>query len=199
MAQHTADAAALTDQVGALFRASYPSGPWPRAYQCYSLAVIISTVRATKLSYRNQFKEDNRSLRERRAVVEDMRRLIERQKNILKTQLAMVQLPGPLQDARNLEVLEAALKQAAPALLAPIDPHAGMRDKAWWHKAARVIAESAEAALLQAGHKKVSKQKHGNFVKVVSAALKLATGTDFEPETVAAVLNDKLSPTKLAG
>jgi predicted deacetylase len=106
----------------------------------------------------------------------------------LEAQLDMIKLPGWLEDAANLHALEAALERATPALLRPFEPLAGERDKSWWYKAAFMIAERAREALERAGHESVSSQKHGDFVIVVAAALKLATGKDFKPETVSGVL-----------
>ena len=129
--------------------------------------------------------QENARLRRRRAVIQEMKRLIDQQKHI---QPAGLQLSSWLEDDENLKALEGALEKATPALLRPFDPLAGERDKAWWHKAARMIAYHAEEAVKSAGRKTVSFQKHGDFVKVIAAALNLATGEDFAPETVAGVL-----------
>jgi hypothetical protein len=178
------DIVKLTKQVAELFKASFQRGPWPNETQCYSVAIWIDIVQKSK-QYKKNFVQENARLRRRRAVIQEMKRLINQQKHV---QLAGLQLSSWLEDDENLKALEVALEQATPALLRPFDPLAGERDKAWWHKAARMIAQKAQAALEQAGHKKVSFQKHGPFVEVVAAALKLAIGEDFEPATVASVL-----------
>jgi hypothetical protein len=187
---------ALTMEIAELFKAIYKRGPWPNEIQCYPLAVIIGVIRnneSDKKSYKKDFERDNRPLRKRRAFVKKMKQYVTAQQTL-----------GPsisLQEAEALGALETALEKATSALLAPFDPLAGERNKAWWHKAARTIAEQAETALIQAGHKNLSKQKHGAFVKVVADLLKLATGEDFEPVTIAHVLTNfrQLSLAKLVG
>lgn len=179
--------AVLCEQVAKLFRASYQRGPWPKADQCYDLAIMICTIRNSK-SYRKDFERHNRTLRRRRAIIEATKQLIKEQQKSVNDQLAVLRLPGPLQHARALAALEAALEQATPALLQPFDPLAGQRDKAWWHKAARMIAERTQNVLIQAKNKKLSRHKHGAFVKVVAGALKLAIGKDFDLATIANVL-----------
>jgi hypothetical protein len=180
----------LTKQVAKLFKANYTRGPWPNEMQCYPVAVAINVIRNNE-QYREEFAEENVSLRERKTVVEAIGRLINNQKRILNTQLEQfkpLRLSNWVEDLASLDALEITLKAAVPALLQPFDPLAGERDMAWWHKAARLIAEKAQVALKEAGHKKVSSQKHGPFVRVVADALRLATGQDFEPGTVASVL-----------
>jgi hypothetical protein len=179
----------LTRQVGDLFKSNYKDGPWPTEAQCYPVAVMINIVRHNK-QYEENFKKGNVKLRQRRAVVSATRRLIDEQKRLFKSHLdlfAPLRLHGWVEELANLEALEAALERATSALLAPYDPLAGERDKAWWHKAAVMIAQRARTALEEAGHDRVSYQKHGEFVVVVTAALKLA-GIKYAPTTVAAVL-----------
>jgi hypothetical protein len=179
----------LTKQVADLFKSNYQHGPWPNEAQCYPVAVMINIVRRSK-QYEEDFKKGNVQLRERRAVVEATRRLIDDQKQFFNFHLETykpLRLSGWLEDLANLEALEVALERATPALLEPFDPLAGERDKAWWHKAAFMIAQRARTALEESGHPKVSHQKHGEFVVVVAAALKLA-GINYAPTTVATVL-----------
>ena len=179
----------LTKQVAVLFRSIYKDGPWPTEAQCYPVAVMINIVRQNK-QYEENFKKGNVQLRQRRAIVNATSRLIDQQKQIFKSNLdlfAPLRLHGWVEELANLEALEAALERATPALLAPHDPLAGERDKAWWHKAAVMIAQRSRTALEETGHEKVSYQKHGEFVVVVTAALKLA-GIRYAPTTVAAVL-----------
>lgn len=164
--------------------------PWPDENQCYSLAICVQVIRDRK-KYKEDFERDNRPLRKRRAFVKSMKQFVKKQQS-LGTAIS-------LQDAEDLAVLEKALENATSALLAPFDPRAGVRDKAWWHKAAGMIAEHTEATLVQAGHKRISKQKHGAFVNVVAGLLKLATGEDFEPATIAHVLTQKLNRPRLMG
>lgn len=199
MAERTYDQeiALLTDKVRELFKENYKRGTLPNQAQCYSLATLIRMIQANK-SYKANFAGRNLVLRKRRALIQAMKRCIAQQRSELSERLGSgARLPG-WQDDKHLEALAAALDKATPALL-PSDPLAGERDKGWWHKAARMIDERAETALMQAGHKKISRHKHGAFVHVVTGALKLAICMDFKPETVAAVLNDQLSQPKLAG
>jgi hypothetical protein len=180
----------LTKQVAELFKKNYRRGPWPNDAQCYPVAAIINVVRNSK-GYRETFIEGNVTLRGRRAVVEATRRLLDNQKKILNTQLDSfkpLRLSGWVEDLSNLRALDVALERATPALLRPFNPLAGERNKAWWHEAAYMIAERARTAVEEARRKPASIQKHGAFVKVVTDALKLATGEDFEPATVASAL-----------
>jgi hypothetical protein len=191
----------LSKRVAELFKASYKRAPWPDESQCYPLAVVITVIRNGK-SYRTNFERESELRRGRRAVVQATKRLIKDQRKILSVQLASLQLPGWMEDAKNLELLEAALEQATPALLRPFDPQAGRRSGAWWHKAARMIAWEVEAILREVERKelerkqisrknhrkKISFQKHGAAVNVVVGALKLAIGKELEPATVADVL-----------
>jgi hypothetical protein len=179
--------AELTKRVVELFKANFERGPWPGEVECYPVAVAIYVVRNSK-QYREKFIEENRARRHRRAVVEAAKRLIDDQMKVLAAQLDMIKLPGWLEDAANLQALEAALERATPALLRPFEPLAGERDRTWWYKAAVMIADRSREALRLAGHETVSSQKHGDFVQVVAAALKLATGKNFKPETVGDVL-----------
>jgi hypothetical protein len=179
--------ATLTKQVAELFKANYKNGPWPDETLCYPIAVMINVVRNSK-QYKEVFIKENRLRRDRRAIVEATKRLINDQQIVLKAQLDGIKLPGWLEDAASLQALEVALERATPALLRPFEPLAGERDKSWWYKAAFMIAERAREALERAGHESVSSQKHGDFVIVIAAALKLATGEDFKPETVSDVL-----------
>jgi hypothetical protein len=179
----------LTKQVTDLFKSNYEHGPWPTEAECYPVAVMINIVRQSK-KYEENLKKENVRLRQRRAVVEATRRLIDDQKQFFKSHLdtfAPLRLHGWVEQLANLEAAEAALERATPALLAPFDPMAGERDKAWWHKAAFMIAQRARTALEESGHPRVSYQKHGEFVVVVAAALKLA-GIKCAPTTVATVL-----------
>jgi hypothetical protein len=178
----------LSKQVAELFKANYKRPPWPDEIYCYPIAVVITNIRDDR-SYRREFEQENRLRSPRRAVIQAVQRLIEIQKKNSELQLVGgLRLQGVVEDIKNLVSLAAALEQATPALLRPFDPFAGEREGAWWHKAARMIAYHAEEAVKRAGRKTVSFQKHGAFVKVIAAALNLAIGEDFEPETVAGVL-----------
>jgi hypothetical protein len=193
MAEAVADAErywTLSNRVAKLCEETYSREPLLRADQCYPVAIIISVIRDRK-SYREDFERENRALRRRRADVEKFKRLIKMQKQ----KFPILALPLPL---RELEELEALLERTTPALLSPFDPLAGKRDKAWWHKAAHLIADRAESALVLAGHKKISKQKHGPFVKLVAGLLELATDSVFQPETVAHAIR-KSSASELVG
>jgi hypothetical protein len=161
---------------------------------------MINVVRNSK-RYKEDFIKENDSLRKRRSVVGATKRLLNHQKKVLETQLQSIQLPGWMEDAANLQALETALERATPALLRPFDPLAGERDKAWWHKAARMIALEVRMALIRAERKTISFQKHGAAVEVVAAALRLAIGKEFDPTTVAEVLakDPQLNPRELAG
>ena len=187
----------LCEQVAQLFKANYKRAPWPDESQCYPVAVVITVIRNSK-SYKKNFERENKLRRGRRAAVQAMERLIQAQKKILSLQPGGLQLHGWLEDARNIELLEVALKQTKPALLRPFDPLDGKRIGGWWHRAARMIAREVEEILQMRGReidpmrktkrKNVSFQKHGAAVGVVVGALKLAIGKEFDRVTVADVL-----------
>jgi hypothetical protein len=179
----------LTKQVAEFFKSNYRNGPWPSVSDCYGLAVAISIIKNAK-SYKKTFEQENERRSDRRATIQSMKRLIRAKKIFLMGQLEGLQLPGMMEDVNNLNRLELALEQAESALLQPFDPLAGTRNAAWWHKAARMIAQQVHSALTQTGRKRISFQKHGAGVGVVVDALKLATGEDFEPATVASVLKN---------
>jgi len=92
---------------------------------------MINVVPTSK-GYKETFIKGNVTLRERRAVVEKMSRLIDDQKRILNAELEAfkpLRLSGWIENLAYLEELETALGRATPALLQPFDPLAGERDK----------------------------------------------------------------------
>jgi hypothetical protein len=128
----------------------------------------------------------DRSYRRRRATISSMQRLIRDQQKYDPS--PGLRLPGGIAATQALEDLDKALERARSALLAPFDPLAGERRGAAWHKPARFIAGRVEEALIRAGHKKVSFDKHGPLVRVVIGALVLAGEQERMPEAVAAAL-----------
>src|ERR1700722_10379952 len=95
----------LMKQVVDLFKLYYERGPWPTEAQCYPVAVMIEIVRRNK-QYEENFKKGNVRLRQRRAVVEKTRRLINDQKQLFKSHLdtfAPLRLHGWVEALANLE------------------------------------------------------------------------------------------------
>jgi hypothetical protein len=99
-----------------------------------------------------------------------------------------LRFPAQIEAADHLEALEKALDRAKPALMGWVDPLAGERCGAAWHKPARFIARRAKEALIAAGHESVSVDKHGPFVRFMMGALVLAGQPEQEAEAVAAAL-----------
>jgi hypothetical protein len=174
--------------VADLFKKHCHRSPGLRESECYGVAVTINTIRNRK-TYKQELEQQNVALRKRRRIVDAFKRLLEGQQNKIDRASALRFL-GWRQDIQNFKELAAALEKAEVALLAPFDPLAGQRGRAWWHKAARMIAEEIKTALLQAGKSEISFAKGGPFVKVVTDALTLATGQVYEQGAVARVLDD---------
>jgi hypothetical protein len=176
-------------RVAELFKEHWLSRPSPTEAQCHDLAGWISTIRNADPSYKKNFQQRNIQLRKDRSVIEAMKRLIKKRQAALDELLRLNNLADCCVSERDsLEAVEAAIDKAMPTLL-PSDPLAGQRDNASWHKAASVIADEVESALLQAGNggEEFSFAKGGPLVRIVAGCLKLA-GINKEETTIAAVL-----------
>jgi hypothetical protein len=172
-----------TGQVAGLFRQNFKRGPWPKEFQCYHLRNDINVVRNAEPA---KVLNNDESYRRRRAIISSVQKLIREQREYAP-------FPGlrfleQIEAADQLDALEKALERARPALMGPFDPIAGERRGAAWHKPARFIARRAKTALMAAGHKKVSVQKHGDFVAFMVEAMVLAGDRRRTPEAMAAAL-----------
>jgi hypothetical protein len=184
----------MLTRVVELFKKHWRHRPCPREAQCYALAVWIIIIRDTSPSYKKNFWQRNIQLRKNRPVIEAMKRLIKQRQAELDELLRLSNLAGCRAQERNLfEAFEAAIDKATPTLL-PSDPLAGRRDSAWWHKAARLIADEVKSALVQAGNREeeLSFAKDGPLVRVVAGCLKLA-GITQQETTIAAALRAHFS------
>ena len=171
------------DAVVGLFRQNLKRGPWPNAAQCYylmnTIAVVANALPAKVLNA-------DPSYRRRRATISALERLICAQLKV--ESYPGILLPGEIEATQALQELEKALKEARSALLAPFDHLAGERKGAAWHKPARFIAGRVEEAMVKAGRKKVSFDKHSPLVRVVIGAMVLAGQRERSSEAVAAAL-----------
>jgi len=168
-------------QVAALFKQSFKRPP--TMAQCYHLMNDINIVRNAQPA---KVLNDDRSYRRRRAIISSMQKLIREQRKY--DPFPGLRFASQIEAAAQLDALEKALDQAWPALMAPFDHLAGQRRGAAWHKPARFIARRAKVALMAAGHKKVSVQKHGDFVAFMVEAMVLAGDRRRTPEAMAAAL-----------
>jgi hypothetical protein len=170
-----------------LFEDNYENGPIPSAAQSQSFKIALVAVLNQPVPEANNSKA---GFRRRLGIYNSMLRLVQEQKKVLDPFDGDLRLPSLL----KVEKFEKQLEAAKEDLLHPYDPQAGLRKGAEWHKPARYLACKAEEALRLAGHKRISKDKHGPFIGLICDALVLA-GQDGAngraPETVAAALAQK--------
>jgi hypothetical protein len=187
-------------RVAELFKEHWLPRPCPTEAQCHDLAGWISTIRNADPSYKKNFQQRNSQLRKDRSVIEAMRWLIKKRRAAFDERLRLNNLADCCVPERDsLETVEAAIDKAMPTLL-PTDPLAGRRNNGWWHKAAWMIADEVESALLQAGNKEagLSFAKGGPLVRIVARCLELA-GIHKEEAAIAAVLLARPLTSRLDG
>jgi hypothetical protein len=168
-----------------LFRTHLKRGPWPTASQCEYLVNDIEVVRTAKPA--KALIEDP-EFRRRRATIAAMEKLI--RERMEHDPVPGLRLPAQVEAEVTLPALQKALDQAKSSLMGWVDPWAGERRGAAWHKPARFIARQVKATVIKAGRKKASFDKHSPLVPVVIEALVLAGQKERTPEAVAAALAD---------
>jgi len=169
--------------VVALFKQHCKRGPWPDESQCYYLRNDINVVANSRPA---KALNDDPSFRHRRATISAMEKLISERKK--DDPFPGLRLAAQVEAEIHLEALEQALGKAKPALMGWVDPWAGERQGAAWHKPARYIARRVREAAAKAGRKGVSFDKRSPLVLVVIDALLLAGQKARTPEAVAAAL-----------
>lgn len=171
------------EAVVSLFKDHCKRGPWPNESQCYWLKNDIDVVKNAKPA---KALTDDPSFRHRRATISAMEKLIrERQAFDLFPGL---RLPAQVESEITLKELEQALERAKPALMGWVDPWAGERKGAGWHRPARFLARRVKEAAIKAGRKTASFDKRSPLVFVVIGALVLAGQKERTPDAVAAAL-----------
>lgn len=169
--------------VAFLFREHCKRGPWPTESECDWLRNDINVVRRAKPA---KSLNDDPSFRNRRATISAMEKLIRERKNYDPfPALGLLDQPGVESPLKELEL---ALERAKSVLMGWIDPLAGERKGAAWHKPARFIARRVKETAIRAGRKRVSFDKRSPLVLVVVGALVLAGQEERTPEAVAAAL-----------
>jgi hypothetical protein len=163
----------------------------PGVVDCGPIGVVDCGPIATSIiTVRNYLKKppspSDKGLAKRRATVKAVQKLVADQKKRLSAD--PLPLSGTYTELQWLTVLEHAIANAAHALLWPYDPKEGLRSTGWWHKGAGYIAEQIRESMQHLGHRRVSFQKHGKLILVMSVALRLATGKNFASDTISSAL-----------